>query len=964
MRRAAALLGCALLAGCNCNPVTPPPLQACQPIPGLGDAGLPADTVYGFADLHAHPAIERAFSGRLVWGAALDDVPPSPLELPRIDGCPVETHTQPGMTAIDRAIGGQLFPQLSGISGFAHAPVNSLGLRETPAWPNARDLIHQQMNLGSLRRAYEGGLRLLFASTTDDQVIAALLTGPHFVNAFQPKPSSDYDSARRQLDLILDIVGEGSEWMEVARTPADARRIINSGKLAIVLSLEMNGLLPGEPQRLANDYGVRHFFPVHLIDNENGGTAALGALFNSSGAAVSSLYRPDQQPMQYMDLIPTRDYPSVMGRPSRFATLGEAPVYADLKDVPYATYATLCYEPLPFCESGSPVAATYTGFGQMNLRGLCRTKEECLDGGRPGADTIRAMMDGGWLIDVSHMGARSVEETTALWPGYPLIASHTDVVHLCRGSPTLPPCSDSMRAPESERNIDAEQARKVVSEGGVIGFGTGNGNYDTRAVLVARGSPLLTLVPSSAHACVANAAGCESVPSFEGADAGLPIERLTVTTSGGVLPSSVSAQPYVRVELRDPVDAGEYQRRIVMKPLACSGQACSATVDLGTREDVLSPPPLACTAVSCSGASCGTVPYTFDELESVTLEWMYFSGERQCASTTDVKGAPLWPIDAVTLGAENASGAQTLMTLGPRSGSPLATLGTGSGELVVYSREDRPSAAADVRASGRLLKVTLTAGASGAVLLGSSPQAVGADVCIAVRTRSGAACDGLAPPAAGDMECPSGWTSLNQRGAWHPGVTLYTFVRSAVPESDVCGLDVAVIDWPKDSAPLTIDSVRIDAAEDPMAHWVRRYAELARHVGGGQLGVLALGTDFNGLNGLMDISEYPVPASAMLPATCSPVAAGPQGVAPLRFREDDGSLGGEVRIDERGLATYGLLQDFVALASAYPGCGADVRDSLMLSAERTIRAWEKIVDPTAPPRPPLPVRDFVCDGGL
>lgn len=959
MKRLPLLLAAGLAA---CPKPAVPPLPPCQPIVDFTDAGLPADTVYGFADLHAHPAIERAFSGRLIWGAALEDAP-SPLELPRIAGCPVETHTQPGVTAIDRAIGGQLFPEIAGIAGFAHGPVNSLGLRATPSWPNARDLIHQQMSLGSIRRAYEGGLRLLFASTTDDQVIAALLTAPNFINAFQPKGDSDYDSAKRQLELILDLVAKSSDWMEVARTPADARRIILSGKLAVVLSLEMNGLLAGQPEQLAEEYGARHFFPVHLIDNENGGTAALGSLFNSSGAAVSALYRPDKLPMQYMDILPSRDFPPTLGRPSRFTSLQPAPVYIALTDVPYATYASLCYEAEPACSSGIATAATFTAFGQMNLRGLCSSREECLDGGRPGAGVISRMMDdGGWLIDVSHMGARAVEETTALRPGFPLIASHTDVVHVCRGSPTLPPCIDSTRSPESERNIDGEQARKIVAAGGVIGFGTGNGNYDTRAVLVARGAPLLALDPVSArHACVAPAAGCESVPSFEVADAGRPLERLRIETSGGVLPSAVSARPYVRVELRDPVDAGEYQRRVVMAPLTCSLQACSGTVELGLREDPLAPPPLACTPVTGSG---GTAPYTFDELESVTLEWLYLSGDRQCATTTDEGGAPSWPIDAVSLEAQNDAGTSALMTLGPRSALPLARLGGASGQLIVYSREDRPSSAADVRASGRLLKVSFTSGASGSLLLGASPQAVGADVCIALRTRVGSSCDGLAPPAVDDTECPSGWTSLNQRGAWPPGVTLFTFVRSAVAETDVCGIDVALVDWPQGSAALTIDQIRIDAAEDPLAHWVRRYSELARHVAGGQLGTLAFGTDFNGLNGLTDISEYPVPASAMLPATCAAAPSGPQGYAPLRFRNDDGSIGPEVRLDERGLATYGLLQDFVAVAGAYPGCGADVRDSLMLSAEATIRAWEKIVDPLAPPRPPLPVREFICDGGL
>jgi len=49
-----------------------------------------------------------------------------------------------------------------------------------------------------------------------------------------------------------------------------------------------------------------------------------------------------------------------------------------------------------------------------------------------------------------------------------------------------------------------------------------------------------------------------------------------------------------------------------------------------------------------------------------------------------------------------------------------------------------------------------------------------------------------------------------------------------------------------------------------------------------------------------------------------------------------------------------------------PGCGPGVHDSLMLSAEATIRAWEAIVEPDAGfagiplPSPP---GVFDCDGG-
>jgi hypothetical protein len=183
---------------------------------------------------------------------------------------------------------------------------------------------------------------------------------------------------------------------------------------------------------------------------------------------------------------------------------------------------------------------------------------------------------------------------------------------------------------------------------------------------------------------------------------------------------------------------------------------------------------------------------------------------------------------------------------------------------------------------------------------------------------------------------------------------------------------VAVLDWNSSSVPWTIDQVTVESIEDPVGRFVRRYADVSRFVANKQMGVVTLGTDFNGLNGLMDISEFPMPAGAMAASACTVTdnveavdasPPGPQPLAPMRFRNADGSLGAEVRIDERGLATYGLLADMAAIIRTYPGCGDDVYGSLMLSAEATIRAWEKIAYPPtnrAGSPAPLPTAAFAC----
>ena len=923
--------------------------------------------------MHSHPAIERAFFGHLIWGTAVDDAPVNAGELPAIAPCPVETHDRDATSPIDRAVGEQLFPQVAGLTGFAHGPVGSVDYRATSAWPNARDVIHQQMNIASIRRAYEGGLRLMFASTTDDQVIAALLTGPNLDDAFVPTTGADYDSARQQIDLIQSIVAQNSPWMGIARTPSEARAIINSGRLALVLSLEMEGLREEDVDKLRDDFGVRHIIPIHLIDNDIGGTAANGDLFNAASAEVSQIYRSDHATLQYMNLAASPSFDHVMGLPKQLGTLSP-PVYAQLDDVPYSLYSMLCYEPLEGCSKPIAQPADFIEQGQVNARGLCSTLADCANPAnpRPGSARIQHLIDTNMLVDVSHMSMASVRDTLAVVAAqsraYPIMASHGDVAHLCIGNPKQPPCvDDSTFAPGSERSIEGEYARQIVDHGGVLGLGTGMKAYAARDVLAARGGPLFTL-----------SAGAPRV-SFEPAarltiDPAATVATIDVKTLGGITSTVGNAQPFVRVEMRANTTKDSYQRHVFEQPLTCSALSCVGSVALPMRDEAMTPGPTttsACAPLDCGTAgACGSSPYTVDDIQSVTLEWLYLGCDldcqkhasgvtpRQCQSTWDDDRAPHWTIDRVDV---SASG----LPIASLANAPVADLGKKRGALVAYDRDDRPETALSVPASGRLLKVSMRSSQDSS-LLGASPDEPGANVCFAIREKVNGQCVSTAQPLpvdATDCTAASGWWNLNQRGEWASGVTLFAFARFPDSDDSICGLDVSVIDWQGSPSALDVDEMRIEAIEDPLGRWVRRYAELAKQVANGQLGAFAFGTDFNGLNGVMDISELPLPANALAASACPIAGTGttPTPLAPMRFRNADGSLGGEVRIDERGLGTYGLLADFVAIVAQYPGCGGDVHDSLMLSAEATLRAWERIVDPqTAAARPPLPTRPFAC----
>lgn len=997
MRRIIVLLaavGVVSVASCQGAPYDPP---SCYAIPAQ-ESGLPDDTVWGFADLHAHPAIEKAFGGRLIWGTALDGANTDATELPVIDSCPVETHDSNAASPIDRTVGGIVFPAVAKVASFAHGPVGDLSWRPSYAWPDARDVIHQQMNVSSIRRAYEGGLRLMFASTTDDQVIKALLAGPDFINGFVPDAESDFNSAKTQLRLIQTIVENNKNWMDIARSPSEARSIIRSGKLAVVMSLEMNGLSQDDLDTLVDDYGVRHVIPVHLIDNDIGGTACNSDLFNASSATVSEIYRADHKPMGYMDVIASSYYGHGVGWPEEIGALS-VPLYVNLQSISYSWYSSLCYEPLAACAGTVPTPTSFIQFGQQNLRGLCTTKDECLSGARPGKARIAHMMDRQLFVDVSHMSANSVQDTFAVTPtmaapapaGYPLLASHGDFVHLCPTNPPDPACVDG--SPGTERSISGDAARTVVARQGVLGLGSGTGTYGTRTVLEARGGPLLTLnLPAGqTTACAAApngdgqvSAGCQPIPVVSVPNLSAPLDTLQVIARGGLTETNLNGHPFVRIALASGAST-EAQSHVIEQPLECTTDSCTATISLGLRDGPSTPPnSRACDAVTCQqGHACGTQPYTFGDIQSVSIEWLYLGCDEACQSAaggefTDVQcqstgGTGIWTIDEATLLGGMATQTPTkIVTIGPRVSAPITQLDGTRGGFTLYQGGDTPAAGAGVPATGHLLRVTVQS-AAGTTLLGANTERVGSNVCVAVRHITNGVCTPAPALAAGATECDTsnGWARLNQRGAWNGGTNLYTFVRSPRDESTVCGVDVAVLDADASSPPWGIDEIHVEAAEDPLGRWIRRYAQAAKYLAGGAMGAISFGTDFNGLNGLTDISEFPLPDDAESPSYCPapdqeatpPGGADPYNGAPLvpmRLLHGDGSLGDQVLIDERGLATYGLLADALAIIGDYPGCGRDVRDSLLLSAEQTIRAWELMVNPTMTPRPPLPKRLFDC----
>ncbi|MCS6830037.1 MAG: hypothetical protein RMM08_00225 [Armatimonadota bacterium] len=384
--------------------------------PRAEDIARAANAVRGWADLHAHPATHLGFGGVFHGSPGMDlrgsdvtrDLPEcSPDKHSGFDGDPVrdEVHKR-------------LLRQLDALTGFRHGRHGPPDYRD---WPHALSVLHQQMHVTMIHRAYLAGLRVMIASVTDNQVIGLLRSIGFnlFGNDVPPaNPQHEYDSAVRQLEFLQRFVAANASWMEIVHTPAQARQAIRDNKLAVILGVEMDSLSPDRILRLVDSYGVRSVIPIHLANNRHfGGCAVYNDVFNTLNWFLNRRFFE-------VDTDPNLDF--------RLST----PQYI-------AKGSMGALEPRPF------ERRVYTdGFGgHKNRLGISSP------------DAIKRLMQRGVLLDVAHMSEKAIAEVLNLARqfGYPLINTHSG---LRRG-----------RA-HSERAMLYDHARVMAELGGVFGLGS------------------------------------------------------------------------------------------------------------------------------------------------------------------------------------------------------------------------------------------------------------------------------------------------------------------------------------------------------------------------------------------------------------------------------------------------------------------------------------------------------------
>lgn len=392
--------GCALLlatvlaalagpAASGSPPASEPPGAEVAAVGEPFSGNLDDGSVPGFVDAHTHLFAHTSFGGDVVCGKVFDRGGPDEA----LRDCP--DHHPAGIFAW--------------FENFTHhgSPVGThdpVGWPSFDYWPAHNSLTHQQAYVDWIERAWRGGLRLMVNHLVANRQLCEIYP-------IKKQPCGEMESIRRQAQMMHDLVayvderngGPGQGWLRIVGSEAEARSVIEDGKLAVLLGVETSEPfgcreLRGVPQCTKEDIdrgldemyemGVRTMFVCHKYDN-----ALCGVRFDAGTAGVAvnaanflstgSFWKTEECATGRHDntIDPSGELPGVIGK-----LVPKLPLYP----------------PGPHC----------------NVKGLTDL----------GAYTVRGMVERGMIVEVDHMSVKAADRTLGILEeaGYPgVVSSHS-----------------------------------------------------------------------------------------------------------------------------------------------------------------------------------------------------------------------------------------------------------------------------------------------------------------------------------------------------------------------------------------------------------------------------------------------------------------------------------------------------------------------------------------------------------
>ncbi len=302
----------------------------------------------------------------------------------------------------------------SGTPNGTHSPE---GWPSFAGWPRDESQTHEGTYWKWIERAWRSGLRIMVNDLVENRALCDLYPLKQDLNC------NEMDSAYEQADdmyALQDYIdaqfgGPGKGFLRIVRTSDEARRVINSGKLAMVLGVEVSEVLDcgqfldspnctTEQIETELDHlqsiGVVSLFPVHKFDNALGGThfdsGTTGVLVNTgnkyaTGEFWTAEHCPGARDHDNEPTNPTGEYAETFS--TLFGPVLVQPLFQGQLPV---------YPPAPLC----------------NPKGLTPL----------GDYVIRSMMRRGMIIETDHLSVKARRDVLSIledeeYPG--VISSHS-----------------------------------------------------------------------------------------------------------------------------------------------------------------------------------------------------------------------------------------------------------------------------------------------------------------------------------------------------------------------------------------------------------------------------------------------------------------------------------------------------------------------------------------------------------
>ncbi len=447
----------------------PLPIDGTPRVPLGGDYWQvePDVPLWGFADLHAHFMSHLAFGGSAFWGLPYDPEHPG------------EEGMQFALASCEPVHGG-----LININPEVGHPAGG-GWPNFEIWPKFTTLVHQQAYIDWIYRAYQGGLRLASCLAVNNELLGS--------RSAAQAPYDDRSAISTQITAVKKMVqfidlqcgGPGKGWMQIAYSPADARRIVGQNKLAVVLGMEVDSLgnwrrfedldhlvqsdldqarrLIGAELDWLYELGIRQVTPIHLTDNAFGGTAIYMRFLDALNVVVTGRHYQVEDGWE-KGIRYRMDHDGGLSGGVERAVASAGP---KLSPRPAMNRRSLMYDMPGADELEKSAAPEFEGRGHMNVRGLTVY----------GLVLLEELRARGMIIDVDHMSQKSVDAALDLMEqaDYPVVSSHSwfrelgftaDVEFDPRHPEDYETCDVHKLAHENAKT--GEQVERIARLGGVI----------------------------------------------------------------------------------------------------------------------------------------------------------------------------------------------------------------------------------------------------------------------------------------------------------------------------------------------------------------------------------------------------------------------------------------------------------------------------------------------------------------